>query len=82
MKKLLILALVLGMAGLAVAGLQISVNGDKYPVDGALVLAPSQYARTGSLTLSPVRPERRPHERIDHAQLAQQLDRHNQFDRH
>ena len=41
MKKLLVLMLVLGMASLATAGLQISVNGDIDPVDSQITILPS-----------------------------------------
>jgi len=42
MKKLLIFMLVLGMASLANATLQISVDGNKEPVDSEIWLLPSQ----------------------------------------
>ena len=42
MKKLLIFMLVLGMASLANATLQISVNGDMNPVDSEIWLLPSE----------------------------------------
>ena len=42
MKKLLVLMLVLGMASLANADLQISVNGNKNPADSQYMLLPSQ----------------------------------------
>ena len=41
MKKLLVLVLVFGMSSAASAALQISVNGDKNPVDSEIVLYPS-----------------------------------------
>jgi hypothetical protein len=41
MKKLLVLTLVLGIASLAPATLQISVNGNPDPVDSEIVIAPS-----------------------------------------
>ena len=47
MKKLLIFMLVLGMASLASAQLQISVNGNKEPMDSEYVLI----APSGTLTL-------------------------------
>jgi len=42
MKKLLVLMLVLGMASLANADLQISVGGDKNPADSEYTLLPSE----------------------------------------
>ena len=42
MKKLLVLTLVLGIASLAPAALQISVNGDPEPVDSEIIIAPSE----------------------------------------
>lgn len=41
MKKFVMLMLVLGMASLATAGLQISVNGSTDPVDSEISIAPS-----------------------------------------
>ena len=41
MKKLLVLMLVLGIATLASAGLQISVGGVQEPIDSEIILAPS-----------------------------------------
>ena len=43
MKKILILTLVLSMASLAPAALQISVNGDPDPVDSEINIAPSDH---------------------------------------
>jgi hypothetical protein len=43
MKKLLALMLVLLMTSMASATLQISVNGDKYPVDSEINVTPSQH---------------------------------------
>jgi len=43
MKKLLIFMLVLGMASLANAALQISVGGVKEPIDSEIIVAPSDY---------------------------------------
>ena len=42
MKKLLVLMLVLCMASMASAALQISVNGDPEPVDSQITIAPSE----------------------------------------
>ncbi|MFH1371992.1 MAG: PEP-CTERM sorting domain-containing protein [Planctomycetota bacterium] len=42
MKKLLVLLMVLGMASMASAMLQISVNGNPEPVDSLIFLEPSQ----------------------------------------
>jgi hypothetical protein len=42
MKKLLVLMLVLGIASLAPAALQISVDGNPDPVDSEIILAPSE----------------------------------------
>jgi hypothetical protein len=42
MKKLLVLLLVLGMASMASAALQISVNGELEPIDSQIYLEPSQ----------------------------------------
>ena len=44
MKKLLILVMVLGVASMANATLQISVNGDLEPVDSEITVLPSEYA--------------------------------------
>lgn len=41
MKKLLVLLMVLGMATMANAALQISVNGEMNPVDSMITIAPS-----------------------------------------
>ena len=41
MKKLLVLTLVLGMAAMASASLQISVNGDPEPIDSEITILPS-----------------------------------------
>jgi len=41
MKKLLVLFMVLGLTTMANAALQISVNGDPEPIDGAITLGPS-----------------------------------------
>ena len=41
MKKLLVLVLVLGMASMASAALQISVNGNPEPIDSEIILEPS-----------------------------------------
>lgn len=43
MKKLMVLMLVLGMASGAVAALQISVGGDKEPIDSEIYLLPSEH---------------------------------------
>ena len=43
MKKLLVLMLVLGIASLAPAALQISVDGNPDPVDSQINIAPSQH---------------------------------------
>lgn len=43
MKKMLVLILVLGIASLASAQLQISVNGDQNPVDSEITIAPSDH---------------------------------------
>jgi hypothetical protein len=43
MKKLLVLLMVLGMASMASAMLQISVNGAKEPVDSMITIAPSDH---------------------------------------
>jgi len=42
MKKLLILMLVLGMASMASAALQISIDGNPEPIDSQIVLLPSE----------------------------------------
>ena len=41
--KLLVLTLVLGIASLASAGLQISANGEQNPIDSEITLAPSDH---------------------------------------
>ena len=43
MKKLLVLMLVLGIASMATASLQISVMGDPDPVDSEIIIAPSEH---------------------------------------
>ena len=42
MKKLVVLILVFGVASMASAGFQISVNGDPEPVDTEIILLPSE----------------------------------------
>ena len=43
MKKFLAICLVLGMASVATASLQISVNGEPEPVDSEYILGPSDH---------------------------------------
>ena len=56
MKKLLILMLVLGLASAANAALEISVNGDKDPIDSQIEIEPSQHLTLDIWTTTQILP--------------------------